>query len=72
MFPSSEILNEQIEDKTSIFECPSCNKTFPGNKMEIQEGLPDNMFIAGISQDQKIPKCPYCGNLAFFGFQKIK
>jgi len=72
MFPSTEVLNEQLKDKTSIFQCFNCNKTFRGSEMLFEDSLPDNMHIASLDKDQKIPKCPHCGTLAFFGFQKIK
>lgn len=72
IFPKPEVLNEQIEDEKSIFKCSNCNKEFPGKEMKFQDGLPDNFHVAGLDQNQKIPQCPHCDKLAFFGFEKVR
>lgn len=70
ILPKPEVLNEQIEDKESIYKCFNCNKEFSGKEMKFQDGLPDNFHVAGLDQNQKIPQCPHCGVVAFFGFEE--
>ena len=50
------------------YECPECRCNF----QEIEyEDVPDNMSFAVLTEKDKIPKCPKCGHLAFFGFEVV-
>lgn len=70
--PEKEILNEQIEDQDSNYECFSYHKRFLGKEMLFEDGMPSNFTVAGFDNDtQKLPKCPFCNAVAFFGFRKV-
>ena len=70
LFSEAEILNEQIENHTSTYECPSCHKKFSGKEMLVEE-MVNNFSIVGLEVKQKLPKCPHCKAVAFFGFREV-
>lgn len=70
-FPEKEILDEQIKDQDSTYKCFNCNKTFLGKEMLFEDGMPSNFSVAGVDAGQKLPKCPHCEAVAFFGFRKV-
>ncbi len=51
--------------------CSSCKKTFKKDQIEFED-MAENIRIStpGVNVDNGIPKCPYCGYLAFFGFKQ--
>ena len=51
--------------------CEKCKKVISGHEVEYQK-MSKNFTIAGLSAESEIPKCPHCGNLAFFGMQEAK
>ena len=60
-------MNQEI-----IYKCDKCKKIFNSDIL-ILEPMLDNMeiFTPGVNVKDGIPKCPHCGNLAFFGFEVI-
>lgn len=70
--PDPKKLEGQLDpdQPEQTYECFECKHIFQGNIMEC-ETLPDNMMIAGLAPNVKIPKCPHCGKLAFFGFEVV-
>jgi len=70
-FPEPQILDEQIENQNKTYRCFSCKQTFLGKEMLFEDGIPDGISIAGLDNNQKIPKCPHCNALAFFGFNEV-
>ena len=71
LLPDPKRLNDQLENKIqATYKCSDCEKEFQGNEMQ-SEALPDNMIIQGLLAKQRIPKCPHCGNLSFFGFEVV-
>lgn len=71
MIPEAKVLDEQIEDQILTYECFSCHKKFSGKEMLFEDSMPSNFTVAGVDAGQKLPKCPYCGAVAFFGFRKV-
>jgi len=71
MIPEAKELDEQIEDQDLNYKCFNCNKIFSGKEMLFEDGLPNNFSVAGLDGGQKIPKCPFCNAVAFFGFNKV-
>jgi len=63
-----------MQQKT--YECNKCKKSFQNNQLQYEK-ITDNMSFSAPAFDLKvfekkgIPKCPYCGELAFFGFEII-
>lgn len=57
-------------EPTSTVECSKCKKQFHNTEIEYEE-VPDNMSFAVLGEDQKIPKCPFCNELHFFGFETV-
>ena len=55
-----------MDQKT--YQCPECKGDF--QEPEFEE-VPDNMSFAVLEDETKIPKCPLCGHLAFFGFEVV-
>lgn len=51
--------------------CSECKKVISSHEMKYQK-MPSNFNIAGLSAESDIPKCPYCGTLAFFGMPEKK
>lgn len=70
LYPESEVLEEQIENQISTYECFSCHKKFSGKEMLFEE-MASNFSVAGLEEKQKLPKCPHCGAVAFFGFKEV-
>jgi DNA-directed RNA polymerase subunit RPC12/RpoP len=70
-FPDPRILDEQIENEDSTYRCFNCEKRFPGKEMLFEDGLPNWFSVTGLDNDQKVPKCPYCNAIAFFGFNEV-
>lgn len=53
-----------------MYICNNCNKTFTDNEITFEKQL-SNFHIVGIKTGDSIPKCPHCGNLFFFGLEKL-
>ena len=70
LLPKRQTLEDKLEGGQKTFKCGECGKEFQSSEMQ-SEVLPDNFNIAGLGPNQKIPKCPHCGDLAFFGFEVI-
>ncbi len=68
--PDEKKITEQINNDNNIYECSDCKKTFKGSEMEA-ESLPENFHIHGLGLAQKVPKCPRCGHMSFFGFKDV-
>jgi len=71
LLPNQEMLDRQInnDEENKKYKCRECNKILTPSEI-ITEELPSNFDIAGI--EGKIPKCPHCGHLHFFGFKEEK
>ena len=52
------------------YECSKCKEEFQDTEMEYED-VPDNMDFAILDDATRIPKCPRCGHLEFFGFKVI-
>ena len=52
------------------YQCSDCQGEFQNNEIEFEK-VPDNMSFAILEDQEKIPKCPRCGRLEFFGFKVI-
>jgi len=52
------------------YECSDCKRNFQDTQMLFEE-VPDNMSFAILGDEDKIPKCPHCGHLEFFGFKVV-
>jgi DNA-directed RNA polymerase subunit RPC12/RpoP len=68
MMPSNDNL---LIVKELDYICAECRKVINGHEMQYQK-MPNNFTIGGLSAESEIPKCPYCGTLAFFGMQEAK
>ena len=68
MMPSDDNL---LIIKEINYVCTECKKVISGHEMEYQK-MPKNFNIGGLSAESDIPKCPYCGTLAFFGMREAK
>jgi DNA-directed RNA polymerase subunit RPC12/RpoP len=68
MIPSNDNL---LIIKELNYVCSKCKKIISGHEVEFQK-MPNNFNIGGLSAESEIPKCPYCGNLAFFGMTEAK
>jgi NAD-dependent SIR2 family protein deacetylase len=54
-------------------ECSKCKGQFHNNEI-LYEEVPDNMsfeVLGPLGPERKIPKCPLCNELHFFGFKTI-
>jgi rubrerythrin len=71
LLPNQKMLDEQInnDEKNKKYKCSECNEIFTPSEI-VTEELPSNFNVAGI--EGKIPKCPHCGYLHFFGFKEEK
>lgn len=71
LLPNQKKLDEQInnDEKNKKYKCSKCNEILTPSEI-LTEELPSNLDIAGI--EGKIPKCPRCGYLHFFGFKEKK
>lgn len=70
LLPEEKILDTQLKNQTSNYKCFSCHKIFSGKQM-LFENMSSNFNVAGLDNKQKIPKCPYCNSVAFFGFKEV-
>ena len=52
------------------YQCSKCKGEFQDTEMEYEE-VPDNMSFDILADEHKIPKCPRCGHLEFFGFKIV-
>ena len=68
--PDEKRITEQINNDDNLYKCEECKKEFKGSEMEV-ESLPENFHIHGLGLAQRVPKCPHCGTLSFFGFEDI-
>jgi NAD-dependent SIR2 family protein deacetylase len=68
MMPSNDNL---LIVKELNYVCEECKKVITGHEMQYQK-MPKSFNVAGLSAESEIPKCPHCGNLAFFGMQEAK
>jgi len=50
------------------YECSKCKGNFQEPNFE---EVPDNMSFDVLADEHKIPKCPNCGHLEFFGFEVV-
>ena len=50
------------------YQCPKCKRDF--QEPDFEE-VPDNMSFDVLADEHKIPKCPHCGHLEFFGFKVV-
>ena len=58
---------QQSNDADKKYKCRGCKKTFLGREIQYEK-IPDNFHIVGVEDNQKMAKCPHCGDIAFFGF----
>ena len=70
----NKILPDKLDlriDEGKKYKCKKCSKVFSSKEVEY-ESMPSNMTIAGLEDSDRIPRCPYCKQIAFFGFRKVK
>ena len=68
LFPEQSDL--VIEDGVS-FRCFKCNQQFSSEKVQTEK-MTKNFHVAGLKDESEIPKCPHCGAVAFFGFERVE
>ena len=52
------------------FECSKCKGQFQDSQVQFED-VHSNMSFAVLEDQNKIPKCPLCGDLHFLGFKAI-
>ncbi len=52
-------------------QCRGCKQTLSSEEIQFEQ-MPNNLCIDGIETGEKLPKCPHCGDIAFFGFIDIE
>lgn len=60
-----------ILDIENDCRCPRCHKTFY-SKMVAKTATPKNMKILNAGTSRKLPTCPHCKDIFFFGLPFIK
>jgi len=67
LFPEQSDLD--IKDGDS-FRCFNCEREFPSEEVQTEK-MTKNFHVCGLKDESEIPKCPHCGAVAFFGFNKV-
>ena len=62
---------EEEINKHKQYKCRGCKKTFSGEEIQFED-MPDNFHVVGLEGNQKLEKCPHCGDIAFFGFINVE